>query len=54
MEQGWALPAKSLSLPLQSHCPFPAANALITETSLAVTYLSHYTLIIGGNFKQID
>lgn len=37
-----------------NQCPFTAANALIAEASLAVTYLSHYTLIIQGNFKQID
>lgn len=39
---------------LQNQCPLTAANALITEMSLAMTYLSHYPPIIGGNFKQID
>lgn len=53
--QGQTLPTKSINLhSVQNQCPFTAANALITEMSLAVTYLSHYTLIIGGNFKQID
>lgn len=53
--QGRPLPTMSINLAsMQNQCPFIAANALITGMSLAVTYLSHYTLIIQGNFKQID
>lgn len=53
--QGQTLPHHYINLQaLQNQCPLTAANALITETSLAMTYLNHYPPIIGGNFKQID
>lgn len=52
--QGQPLPTKSINLAsVQNQCPFTAANAFVTEASLAMTYLSHYTPIIRGNFKQI-
>lgn len=55
MPQGQPFSTKSINpVSVQNQCPFISANALITGTSLAVTYLSHYTLIVRGNFEQID